>query len=87
MRCDLYREATSNVFALQADSGVHGECRGSKRSIKTYDPVEEEETGSRRELRLVESYTSGGSDGGHVRPGFAYVMHLFSFRDFHHASL
>ena len=47
MRCDLYREATSNVFALQADSGVHGECRGSRRSIKTYDPVEEEETGSR----------------------------------------
>jgi hypothetical protein len=37
---DLYGETTSNMFALQADSGVHDRCM-ARRSIKTYARREE----------------------------------------------
>jgi len=33
---DLYGETTSNVFALQTNSGVHDRCKGARRSIKAY---------------------------------------------------
>lgn len=42
---DVYREATSDMFALEVAPSIHEGVAGSKRSMKAYVPRNSEERG------------------------------------------